>query len=68
MYLYTSNNDWLVYRKDKNYYPKVLLEKCIFIIIETKMSNFNDCYKLDSDDFDEENSDEYINLFLEKTI
>ena len=44
----------------------MLLEKYIFIVIEKKVSNFNVCYNLDSDDSDEENSDEYINLFLEK--
>ena len=31
-----------VYRKDKNCYPQVILEKYYFVIIEKKMSNFND--------------------------
>ena len=32
-----------------------------------KMPNVNDYYHSDSDDYDEKNSDQYRNLFLEKT-
>ena len=65
-----------VYRKGKNNDPIVFLEKYDFIVIEKKMSNFNDDieiysddsydvdsdeeYSDDSDDFHEENSDEKI--------
>ena len=67
-----------VYRKDKNYYPKLLLEKYNSIIIETKMSNFDndieiysdESYNVDSDreysddtgDSDKENSNGKIQI------
>ena len=55
-----------VYKKDKNYYPQVFLERCDVIFIEKKMSNFNGGIKIYSDeeiysyneDFDEEHSDD----------
>ena len=34
MFLYTSNMIDSVYRKDENYYPKVILEKFIHIFLE----------------------------------
>ena len=51
-----------VYRKDKNYYPQVFLEKYNFVVIEKKMSNLNDDIEIYSDDCyngvsDEEYSD-----------
>ena len=67
-----------VYRKDKNYYPKLVLEKYNSIIIETKMSNFDndieiysdESYNVDSDreysddtgDSDKENSNGKIQI------
>ena len=39
-----------VYRKDKNYYPQVILEKHNFIVIEKKMSNINDNIDIYSDE------------------
>ena len=59
-----------IYKKDKNYYPEVLLEKLIDVYI--RKIYFDDSYNVDSD---EENSDGKIrtkkikwkNLFLEKT-
>ena len=73
-----------VYRKDKNYYPKVLLEKYNSIIIETKMSNFDndieiysdESYNVDSDreysddtgDSDKENSTGIIQMKKIKCI
>ena len=72
------------YRKDKNYYPKVLLEKYNSIIIETKMSNFDndieiysdESYNVDSDreysddtgDSDKENSNGKIQMKKIKCI
>ena len=70
-----------IYKKDKNYYPLVFLEKFIdvYIILGKKMSNFNDDIKIHFDDSynvdsAEENSDGKIrmkkikckNLFLGK--
>ena len=43
-----------VYRTGENYYPQVLLEKCRFVIKESKMSE----YITDIDNRDEEHSDE----------
>ena len=73
-----------VYRKDKNYYPKLLLEKYNSIIIETKMSNFDndieiysdESYNVDSDreysddtgDSDKENSNGKIQMKKIKCI
>ena len=47
-----------VYRKDKNYYPQVLLEECKYVVKEKKVSNYiaHDM-NISSDDFDRENSD-----------
>ena len=39
-----------VYRKDKNYYPQVILEKHNFIVIEKNMSNINDNIDIYSDE------------------
>ena len=47
-----------VYRKDKNYYPQVFLEKYNFVVIEKKMSNLNDDIEIYSDDCYNEVSDE----------
>ena len=47
-----------VYRKGKNYYPQVFLEKCKYVVKEKKMSKFiTDRTGVSSDDFDRENSD-----------
>ena len=47
-----------VYRKGKNYYPQVFLEKCKYFVKEKKMSKFiTDRTGVSSDDFDRENSD-----------
>ena len=47
-----------VYRKDKNYYPQVFLEKYNFVVVEKKMSNLNDDIEIYSDDCYNEVSDE----------
>ena len=45
MSICTSHIDWLVYEKNKNCYPKVLLEKYHFIEdIEIYCSNHNERY------------------------
>ena len=40
----------LVYRKNKNFCSQVFLEKYNFIVIEKKMSDFNDHVEIYSDD------------------
>ena len=51
-----------VYRKDKNYCPQVFLEKYIFIVIEKKMSYFNDNIETCSDDsYNEDSNEKYFN-------
>ena len=50
-----------VYKKDKNYYPQVLLEECKYVVKERKKSIkrfINDNIEISSDDSDKENSDE----------
>ena len=50
-----------VYKKDKNYYPRVLLEECKYVVKERKKSIkrfINDNIEISSDDSDKENSDE----------
>ena len=47
-----------VYRKDKNYYTQVFLEKNNFIVIEKKMHNFKNDIEIYSDDSYNANSDE----------
>ena len=42
-----------VFRTDKNYYPQVFLEKCIYIVKKK-----NDEENSDKNNFDEEHSDE----------
>ena len=71
MYLSISVLIDSVYRKDKNYYPQVFLEKCKYAV-KKKMSKFitgdieisyddtdkNDSGHSDKEDSDEENSNE----------
>ena len=48
-----------VYRKDKDYYTKVFLEECKYIVKEKKMSKFfTDNIEISCDDSDRENCDE----------
>ena len=48
-----------VYRKDKYYYPQVLLDECKYVVKERKMSKFiTDDIEISSDDSNRENSDE----------
>ena len=61
MFLYTSNTDDSVYRKDENYYPKVFLEKYIFNK-DIKIYS-NNSYYVDSDE--EYYDKKCIDLFLE---
>ena len=49
-----------VYRKDKNYWPQMFLEKCKYVVKEKKMSKFiTDKTGISSDDSDREDSDKY---------
>ena len=51
-----------VYRKDKSYCPQVFLEKYIFIVVEKKMSYFNDNIETCSDDsYNEDSNEKYFN-------
>ena len=53
-----------VYRKDKNQYPQVFLEKLKYVVTEKKMPEYItdeieiSSYNFDREDSDEENSDE----------
>ena len=48
-----------VHRKDKDYYPQVLLEECKYVVKERKMSKFvTDDIEISSNDSNRENSDE----------
>ena len=48
-----------VYKTDKNYYPRVFLEECKYVVKENKKSRFiTDNIEISSDDSDEKNSNE----------
>ena len=61
-----------IYRKDKNYYSKVFLEECKYVVKEKKTSKFiTGDIETSSHDSDRENSDEdnyRIINFFEKNI
>ena len=45
-----------LYKKDKNYYPQVLLEECKYVVKEKKKSKFvTDHIENSTDDSDKEN-------------
>ena len=48
-----------VYRTGKNYYPRVFLEECKYVVQEKKMPEYiTDKIEISSDNPDEESSDE----------
>ena len=60
MFLCNSNIDW--YRKDKNYYLQVFLERYYFIVIEKKMPDFNDIVIYSDDSYNEGSDKEYYDF------
>ena len=61
MYLFISNINWFsVFKTGKNYYPRVFLEECNYVVQEKKIHKYiTDDIEISSDkeSSDEENSD-----------